>query len=143
MRLAYPANVPCEDKWRRWPLDATSEVPTACAVELTSAINTTGRHRWPSLLHHDLDAAVLRLAHAVAGRCQRPALARADYHDRLRRNAIAHQRVLDDIGAPERQRHVVRLRPRGVGVAGGGDAGVAVGLVEAGGLADRAQRLRR
>src|SRR5262249_3508566 len=43
----------------------------------------------PALLHHDLDAAVLRLAHALAGRRQRPGLARADHHDRLGRHATA------------------------------------------------------
>src|SRR5712691_737557 len=52
------------------------------------------------LLDDDLDAAVLRLAHTVGGRHQQALLAHADDRDRLRRHALAHQRVLDRIGAP-------------------------------------------
>ena len=42
-----------------------------------------------------------------------------------RRHAVAHQRVLDRVGAAQRQRHVVVLRTRRVGVAGRRDAGTA------------------
>src|SRR5215510_7743893 len=59
-------------------------------------MNTPERHRWPSLLHHDLNAAVLRFAHAIAGRCQRPALARADYHDSLQPRPSALLAPLQD-----------------------------------------------
>src|SRR5882757_1623898 len=42
-----------------------------------------------ALLDHDFDAAVLRLAHAIAGLHQQALLAAADHTDRLRRHALA------------------------------------------------------
>ena len=44
------------------------------------------------LLHEDLDAAVLWLAHTVAGLHQQALLAAADHRDRLRRHALTHRR---------------------------------------------------
>jgi hypothetical protein len=55
----------------------------------------------PVLLDDDLDAAVLRLAHVVAGRHQQLALALADDRDRLGRHAVADQRILDCVGAAQ------------------------------------------
>src|SRR5215831_19560865 len=98
-------------RWRRRPLRTLAErafLPFA---------NEQKRRPWPPfpcachlLLDDDFDAAVLRLAHAVGGRNQEALLAHADYGNGLRRHAVAHQGVLDRIGAPERQRHVVALR---------------------------------
>src|SRR5713101_9045522 len=93
------------------------------------------------LLDDDLDAAVLRLAHVVAGRHQELALALADDADRLGRHALADQRVLDRVGTPQRQRHVVALRSRRVGMTGRRDAGAALTLEGARCLTDRGQRL--
>ena len=67
----------------------------------------------------------------------------ADDGDRLGRHALAHQRVLDRVGAAQRQRHVVALRTRRVGVAGRRDAGAALALEGRGRLTDRGQRLVR
>src|SRR5687767_8384296 len=117
---------------------------TVPAAFLPTQIETAGTcpavspmEGWLScLLNDDLDAAVLRLAHAVAGLDQEALLAAADHADRLRRHAFTHQGVLDGVGTTQRQRHVVALRARRVGVAGGGDARVALRLEGGGGLAD-------
>src|SRR5690606_36976848 len=61
------------------------------------------RVRSGALLDHDLDAAILRLAHAVSGRHQQSLLADPGNRDRRGRNAVAHQGVLDGIGAAQRQ----------------------------------------
>ena len=75
----------------------------------------------------DLDAAVLRLAHAVGGLDERLAR-RADRSDRRGRHAVLDQRILDRVGATQRQRHVVVFRARRVGMAGSGDPGAPVDL---------------
>src|SRR5690242_15783462 len=93
------------------------------------------------LLEDDLDTAVLRLTHAIGRLDQRLGLALADDRDRRRRHAVAHQGVLDRIRTAQRQRHVVVLRTRAIGVAGRGDPGLTRGLELVGRLPDRVQRL--
>src|ERR1700682_1899233 len=88
------------------------------------------------LLNDDLDPTVLRLAHVVAGRHQQLGLALADDRDRLGGDTLADQRVLDGIGAAQRQRHVVALRTRRVGMASRRDAGTALALEGVGCLLD-------
>ncbi len=90
-----------------------------------------------------ISTAVLRLADVVARRHQQLALALADDRDRLGRHAVAHQSVLDRVGATQRQRHVVGFRTRRVGVAGRRDAGATLRLEGVGRLLDRRQRLGR
>ena len=77
------------------------------------------------LLDDDLDAAVLRLAHAVAGLHEQALLAAANDRDRLRRHALTHQGVLHRVRATQRQCHVVGLRAGRVGVAGRRDSSIA------------------
>ncbi len=92
---------------------------------------------------HDLNAAVLRLAHVVAGRYQQLGLALADHGDGVSRDALANQLVLHRVRAPERQGHIVAVRAGGVGVTGRRDAGVAGGPEGRDRLGDHVQRSRR
>jgi hypothetical protein len=70
------------------------------------------------LREDDLDAAVLRLAHAVGGRNALVVLAAAADHHLLARYAEPGQGVGDVVGAPLGEPLVVAGRARGVGVAG-------------------------
>src|ERR1700687_5912019 len=69
------------------------------------------------LLDDDLDATVALHLLVVRGRDQQPLLATTTHRDRRRRHAVAHQGILDGVGAPQRQRHVVGRRTVGVGLA--------------------------
>src|ERR671910_1048399 len=101
---------------------ATAQMETAGTCPAVSPMEG-----WLScLLNDDLDSTVLRFAHAVAGLDQQALLAAADHADRLRRHAFTHQGVLHRVRTTQRQRHVVALRARRVGVAGRGDAGIAL-----------------
>src|SRR3712207_6514976 len=77
--------------------------PPRCTGRWSPAHGSLPRDRPQALLQHDLDAAVLRLADAIGGLHQRPALAEGLNRDLAAAHALAHQFRRHRLRAPLRQ----------------------------------------
>src|SRR5437763_17184027 len=134
--------MPCSDDSTPLPQERADRGQRKTAAQCAAVRRSAGAVRAPAtsletvLREDDLDAAVLRLAHAIGGRNALVVLAAAADDHGLTGHARLRQGVCDVVGAPLGEPLVVASRTRSVGIAGDLDRHVATSTPRIGSLSD-------